>query len=283
MIIDTHSHINFQAFDKDRQKVIKRAADNQAAMIAVGSNYENSRDAVEIANKNKNVFAAVGLHPVHLIEQVFEEEGRRVFGQAQKFDFAAFEELALNVDCKAIGETGLDYYHLSDKIPAADQIKIQKQVFLEHLSLAASQDLPLIVHCRGSKKEPERAYFDLLELLRQAKKKPKGVIHCFSADWRIAGEFLKMDFYLGFTGVITFSESLDLLEVVERTPEKRILAETDCPWITPVPFRGKRNEPGYVEYVIEKIADIRDISYDKAAKITTKNAKRLFDIAISSV
>lgn len=280
MIIDTHAHINFQAFDNDRDEVIKRAMQNKVAMIVVGSNFKTSRKAVEIANQNDLIAAAIGLHPVHLIEQVFEEGGSKVYGKAEEFDFAAFEELAINTDCKAIGETGLDYYHTNADISIDKQKQFQKKVFLEHIKLADSQHLPLILHCRSSKEMPKDAYFDLLQIIEESKMKPKGVLHCFSADWEIADKFLKLGFYIGFTGVITYTDSAQLLDVVRRVPEDRILSETDCPYLTPVPFRGQRNEPIHVEYVVKKIADIRRMDYENAASFTLKNAKRLFNLEI---
>ncbi|MFZ5365618.1 MAG: TatD family hydrolase [Patescibacteria group bacterium] len=282
MIIDTHAHVNFQAFDKDRDEVMNRAAENKTAMILVGANYKSSLKAAEMANKYPNTFAAVGLHPTHLTEQVFEEEGGKIFAKAEKFDLSAFEELALNVDVKAIGECGLDYYHLNPNIPFEEQKKLQKQVFSAHLELAHRQNLPLLLHCRSEKEGSSAAYEDMLSVLRSSRARPRGVLHCFSADWETAKQFLSLGFYLGFNGIITYSKSVDLLEVIRRIPKHRILSETDCPYLTPVPFRGKRNEPIYVEYVIEKIAQVREISYESAAKLTLSNAKKLFHLEIAS-
>lgn len=281
MIVDTHTHLNFQAFDKDRGEVIKRAEKNRVAMMVVGANFKSSRKAVEIAGKNKDIFAAIGLHPTHLVEQVFEEEGSKVISRAENFEMVAFEELALNSDVKAIGECGIDYYHINPDIPLEDQKEIQKKAMNEHIRLANQQKLPLILHCRDSKSVSKAAYNDLYEIIKNSQHKVTGVLHCFSADWSIAKKFLKLGFYLGFTGVITYTKSLEIIDVVRRTPKDRILSETDCPYLTPVPFQGKRNEPIYVEYVIEKIADIRQIDYDEAAKLTSQNAKRLFNLEIA--
>ena len=281
MIVDTHTHLNFQAFDKDRAEVIKRAEKNKVAMMVVGANFKSSRKAVEIANKNSDIFAAIGLHPTHLVEQVFEEDGSKVVSHAEKFEFAAFEQLALNSDVKAIGECGIDYYHVNPDIPIKDQKNLQKQVMNEHIRLASQQKLPLILHCRDSKSVSKTAYIDLYEIIKNSPHKITGVLHCFSADWQIAEKFLELGFYLGFTGAITYTKSLDIIDVVRRAPKDRILSETDCPYLTPVPFQGKRNEPIYVEYVIEKIADIRQIDYEEAAKITFQNAKKLFNLEIS--
>jgi len=281
MIIDTHCHLNFQAFDKDRKEVLKRAEKNKVAMIVVGANFKSSMRAVEIANQNKDVFSSVGLHPTHLVEQVFEEEGSTVRSRAEKFDFSAFEELALNADVKAIGECGIDYYHINPNVPIEEQKELQKKVLHEHIELASKQNSPLILHCRDGKGFSKQAYNDLFDVIKESKKEVRGVLHCFSSDWETAEKFLDLGFYLGFTGIITYTQNLDLLDVVHRTPDDRILSETDCPYLTPVPFQGKRNEPIYVEYVIEKIADIRQIDYDVAAKLTLRNAKRLFNLEIS--
>ncbi len=282
MIVDTHCHLNFQAFDKDRDEVLERADKSGVAMIVVGANFKSSMKAVEIANQNKNVFSSIGLHPTHLIEQMFEEEGSKIRSKAEKFDFSAYEELALNTDVKAIGECGIDYYHINPDVPIEEQKDLQKKVMLEHIDLASKQNLPLILHCRDGKGFSKEAYNDLLEIIIESKKKVHGVLHCFSSDWETAEKFLDLGFYLGFTGIITYTQSLDMLDVVRRTPKDKILSETDCPYLTPIPYQGKRNEPIYVEYVIKKIADIREIDYKTAAKLTLRNAKRLFNLEIGN-
>ncbi|HUT21930.1 MAG TPA: TatD family hydrolase [Candidatus Bipolaricaulota bacterium] len=278
MIIDTHSHVNFKAFDKDRGEVMARAKEKKTAMINVGSNFSTSQKAVELADARPNVFAAIGLHPVHLFEQIFEEEGEKIKTSAENFDFAGFELLAGRSECVAIGETGLDYYHLNSRVSVAEQKETQKNLLIDHLELANGLHLPVILHCRGSQNSPKDAYVDLIEILKKHEVKGLGVLHCFAGDWQVAKEFLDLGFYLGFTGIITYSKSLELLEVVSKMPEDKILSETDCPYLTPAPYRGQRNEPIFVEYIIEKISALRKIEYVEAAELTFQNAKRLFNL-----
>lgn len=280
MLIDTHAHVNFNAYKDDADKVIRQSLENDIWMINVGSQYDTSKRAVEIAGKYKEgVYATVALHPIHLGPSKFidEEEVKftlhqSIFGagfktREEKFEIEKYEELAKNPKVVAIGETGLDYYHADDK-----KIKeLQRQVFRQHLELAHELDKPIIFHCR-------KAYNDLLEILiiHNSSLKPRGVLHCFMGKWSQAEEFLKLGFYLGFDGPITYCRDYD--KVIKNTPLERILVETDCPYLTPVPYRGQRNEPLYVKYVAEKIAEIKGVGFEKVADETTKNARELFRI-----
>jgi len=280
-MIDTHSHLNFQAFKNDYREVIKRSFDNGIkTVVNVGSNFFTSQRAIEIAKEFPGCYAAVGLHPIH----VKDEEFRAV-------DYHSLIRPNVGV-IKAVGEIGLDYFHQPvDK-------NLQKEVFLKHIELASKFDLPVILHCRGDQKNPKDAYQDLLEILqthfpRQSAFKnirvnpcsnphssaPNGVIHCFSSNWQIAQQFLNIKFLIGFTGVITFSNAgSDLLEVVAKTPLDKILIETDCPFLAPQPVRGQRCEPWHVKFTAEKIAEIKGISVEQVVQTTATNAKRLFKI-----
>ncbi|TSC95922.1 MAG: Mg-dependent DNase [Parcubacteria group bacterium Athens1014_10] len=206
-MIDTHSHLNFNAFKKDCAQVIGRSFSNGIkAIINVGSDLETSKRAIELADEFENLYAAIGLHPV--------DTGREVF------DFEIYKKMAGNKKAVAIGETGLDYFHVSDP----KLIVLQKEVFLSHIKLARELDLPLILHCRGNKQEPYKPYYKMLEILKK-EKEIKGVIHCFSADLEIAKNFLELGFYIGFTGVITFAKGFD--EIIKELPSDKILTETD--------------------------------------------------------
>jgi len=278
-MIDTHAHLNFQAFKEDYSEVIKRNFNNGLkAVINIGSNLETSKKAVEISQELGNCFSAIGLHPIHTGEEEFEKE---------KY----VELIKENKDkIKAIGETGLDFYHNQDGK------ELQRKVFCQHVELALEHDLPIILHCRGSKppqpthrcggKDNSRdAYIELLNLLKGAcpvrDEISNGVIHCFSADWLIAQEFLKLGFFIGFTGPITFKNvAPELLQVVEKAPLDRVLLETDCPFLAPEPYRGQRNEPVYVRFIAQKISEIKNITFNQVVTQTTKNAKKLFDINI---
>lgn len=265
-MIDTHAHLNFQAFQNDYPQAIQRALKNNVrSIINVGSNFLTSQKAIKIAKEHNECCAAVGLHPIHV--------------ENENFDIDKYSELVkANIGCvKAIGETGLDFYH-SDK-NKDEQTKVLKQ----HIELARKFDLPLILHCRGSQKNPENAYLKLLAIIKETcpvrDEVSIGVIHCFSSNWRIAQEFLKLGLYVGFTGIITFKNAdKELLDVVKNAPLDRILIETDCPYLSPEPHRGERNEPCYVSFTAQKIAEVKNISLEEIDKITTGNAKKLFKL-----
>lgn len=252
MLIDTHAHLNFNAFSKDRHKIIKKSLADKIWMINVGSNYHTSQKAVCLAEKYKaGVYAAVGLHPIHA------QEG---------FDYKKYKELAAIKKVKAIGETGLDY-----KEEYFSFRQKQAEVFLQQMTLAQEMCLPLIFHCR-------RAHDAMLAIIKQELEKNKtnirGVVHCFTGKWPQAEQYLKMGFYLGFNGII-FKLNLD--QIIKKTPLNRILIETDCPYLTPSPAVG-RNEPAYVRYVMQRIARLKGISEIKTAGQTRLNAKKLFKI-----
>ncbi|PIR94415.1 hypothetical protein COT97_01375 [Candidatus Falkowbacteria bacterium CG10_big_fil_rev_8_21_14_0_10_39_11] len=280
MIFDTHAHVNFVDFKDDHEEVLKRAREKDVVVINVGSQISTSERAVVFAEKFPKTFAAVGLHPVHLQSFEVKEEGMSFQSRAEEFDVDAYELLAAKKQTVAIGECGLDYFHI-DLNGDLEAIKEkQKQVLNQQIDLASKYELPLIFHCRGSKMNPKDAYKDLIRELKKNLPKKRGVIHCFGSDWPVAEEFLELGFYLGFTGVITFDKTGKLAEVVRNIPEAQMLSETDCPYLTPEPYRGKRNEPIYVEYVVQKIAELRNMPYEQAAEITGRNAKNLFGIVV---
>ncbi len=252
MIIDTHAHLNFNAFSKDRHKVIEKSLTDKVWMINVGSNYDTSKKAVCLAEKYKaGVYAAVGLHPIHA---------------RQGWQYKKYKALAQSKKVVAIGETGLDF-----KKEYSGFIEQQKQVFLNQLNLAQELDLPIIFHCRMA----HQAMLKMLEeRLKNKKYKIKGVIHCFTGNWQQAEKYLSMGFYLGFNGIIF---KLNLSNIIKKVPTDKILIETDCPYLTPAPFSG-RNQPLYVKQVLEKIADIKSKRWQSLARQTTLNAKKLFKI-----
>lgn len=273
MLVDTHAHLNFAAFKDDFAETIKRSLDSDTWMINVGSQFSTSQKAAAIAYQcAEGVYAAIGLHPIHLETQVRKEK----IDEKEEFEFTSREEifdpenyrkLAENQKVVAIGEVGLDFFH------SKDNKEKQKEVFRQQIKLAAELDLPLIVHCR-------EANTDVIEILQEAKKiykeKLRGVIHCFSGGLPEAKKYIALEFLLGFNGIITFARDYD--EVISKIGLKHMIVETDCPYLTPPPYRGKRNEPVYVKYVAEKIAQIKQISVSKVAEITTKNARKLFNI-----
>ncbi len=252
MYIDTHTHLNFKAFNIDWEQVAERAhAKNVKAIINIGSDFKTSEKAVEIAKKVPFLYAAVGLHPIHVKDEDFDEE--------------KFEKLIKNKKVVAIGETGLDYYY--DK----SNSELQKEVFEKSLKMAMATSKPVILHSRDASE-------DVLSILLGQRPEPKGVMHCFQEDWYFAKIILGMGLYISFTGLITFTKNYKTFEVIKNIPLERIMIETDCPFMTPEPYRGKRNEPAYVVEVAKKIAEIKKIPLEKVAEITTKNAKVLFKL-----
>lgn len=267
MLIDTHSHLNFNSFKDDAHKVIERCLAEDVWMINVGSNLITSRRALELAQAyEKGVYASVGLHPINLNTGLIKVRPEADDFFEKEFVYNEYKELARNSKVVAIGETGLDYWTKpKSKVKQAEFKKKQKDLFLQQLKLAKELNLPVIIHCR-------MAFDDLLEVLNE--KTFKGVIHCFTGTWEQAEKLMKLGFHLGFNGIIF---KLDLNEVIKKTPLERILIETDCPYLTP-PMKIGRNEPGYIEDVVQRIAEIRGEGFEEIARASSKNAQKLFGI-----
>lgn len=283
MFIDTHAHVNFAAFKDDADEVIRRSLDNNTWMILVGSESRTSARALQFANKyERGVYAAIGLHPVHLQEGLIdnsEEENSYSFvSRFEDFDYGVYEKLAKFEKVVAIGEIGLDYYHLDPTKDVTAVKKKQQEVFAQQLLLARNLDLPVIIHCR-------QAHDDLLMILREFKKeygyiiptdRPWGVIHCFSGDEDLAWKYFELGLLISFTGLITFSQQWD--SVIRKMPLEKIMIETDTPYMTPEPYRGQRNEPILVQYVAKRIAEIKNLKIEKVAEITSATARNFFRI-----
>jgi TatD DNase family protein len=254
LIIDSHAHLNFKAFEKDLEEVMERTLDNDIWVVNVGSQYETSFKAVEIALKHQEgVYASVGLHPIH------------TYGESKEvFDYQRYRELASSKKVVAIGETGLDYFFRFKKDKEQSK-ENQKKVFLEHLRLAQEMNLPVIIHCR-------MAHSDLIEILNDLS--VRGVIHCFTGNYQEAQQYLNKGLFLGFTGIIF---KLDMERVIKEAPLDRILIETDCPYLSP-PGREERNEPLYIKDTAQEIARIKKISYQQVVEATTGNARKMFNI-----
>jgi len=274
---DAHTHIQFAVFEKDYQKVIKRALEKGVGMINVGTQKDTSLRAVEIAYEfeAEPVYAAVGLHPLHTTYnshydiQELGQKTKSFVSEGEEFDYKYYKELALNPKILAIGECGLDYFRITDE----KLKKKQKEVFIKQIELAFDVEKPLMIHCRN-------AFNDLIEILsvmsHKLLTKDAGVIHFFSGTEEDARKLLEMGFSFTFGGVITFSRDYD--EIIKMIPLDRILSETDAPYVTPVPYRGKRNEPLYVIEVVKKIAAIKDINLELVQRQILLNTKRIFKI-----
>lgn len=252
-IFDTHAHYDTDVFDEDRNKVIEDLKKNGViGVLNCGSDLYGARKSVELSKEYDMFYAAVGIHP-ESAENLTEDTLKEI------------RELANNSKVKAIGEIGLDYYW--EENPNRE---IQKDAFRKQMNLAEELQLPVVIHDRDAHK-------DTLEIIKEF---PNviGVIHCFSGSVEFAKECIKLGYYIGFTGVLTFKNAKKLVEVCKEIPLDRILVETDCPYMTPVPFRGKRNQSNYIEYIIDKISEIRGISEKEINNILLKNTKELFKI-----
>lgn len=273
MLFDTHSHINFSAFKDDADEVIKRSLKAGVFMINAGSQYSTSRMAVKIAERYKDgVWAAVGLHPIHI--KITQSAKRKAQNEnendQEEFDYEKYLELARNPKVVAIGEMGLDYYHIEEGNGVEEVKKRQKEVFLEGIKLANAVQKPMIIHCR-------EAYAELLEILKNNPIDKKGVIHCFVGSLKTAEKFIELGYKIGLNGIITYSASYDKL--IRNISLNDIVLETDCPYLTPAPLsKVERNEPANVKYVAEKIAQIREESVEKVVEITTKNVLAVFSV-----
>jgi TatD DNase family protein len=259
-MIDTHAHLDFPQFDKDRKKVIGDFFKNGGrAIINIGVDKERNEKTLSIARENENIFAVLGFHPETEKETTIQE-----------IDDFLLEKAKNNPKVKAIGEIGLDYFHTKNNEKRA----WQKKIFKKQLKIAKQLGLPVVIHCRD-------AYQDLLEIISSTNFwEMKMVVHCFCGDLKITERFLKFsNLKFSFTGNLTFLKKNDeLLKVVKKIPLEKIMVETDCPFLAPVPNRGKRNESGYVQYVIQKIAEIKNLDYREVEKITDKNAINFFKL-----
>jgi len=282
MYIDTHCHLNFNDYKEDALEIAKKTLLADTEMIVVGSMLRTSARAVDFAEKfSKGVYSAIGLHPCHLINQVVENEK----DEDDKYKFIAQAEVYKEEDYQklidssnkvvAIGEIGLEYFRLPGDKKELDRIKeLQRQVFKQQLNLAKKNNLPIIIHCR-------EAHDDLYSILYDfvIEKKPLedwGVIHCFSGDYELAKKYNSLGLKISFTGLITFANQWD--EVIKKIPLEKIMVETDSPYLSPIPYRGKRNEPLNVKEVVKKIAELKGLRVEEVAKTTYNNAKKLFKI-----
>lgn len=254
MIFDTHAHYDDEAFDEDRNELLKSMHSQGVDFIVnVGASMDSTKKTLALAKEYSFIYAAIGVHPSET-EGLFEDDMQWIKSKA------AYEKVV------AIGEIGLDYYW---KEPDES---VQKKWFERQLQIAGEVKLPVIIHSRDAAKDT----YEILKEWRQDL--TRGVIHCFSYSKEMAREYLNMDFYFGIGGVLTFKNAKKLIEVVEYVPMNRILLETDCPYLAPEPYRGKRNQSGYIDYVAQKISQIKKISKEEVLAQTMKNAKEFYEI-----
>jgi len=257
-LIDTHAHLDVSAFDEDRTEAISRASEvGVGSMITVGTDLESSRKAIELSERHLGVHAAVGIHP-HDAAMIDET------------NIAALSELARHPAVVAIGETGLDYYR--DYSPKESQIKGLKW----HLALASEMDLPVIIHCRQAEEEMLGLLRSWVSDCQDKGRECRAVIHCFNGDATAAREYLDMGFYLALGAYVGYPSSAGMHDVFRSIPGNKLLLETDCPFLPPQTYRGKRNEPAYLPLTLQALTEIRQELDEDIAAATTQNAQRLF-------
>lgn len=252
MYFDTHAHYTDESFDPDRDETIKAVFESGVELIMnASSDYESSKKSLELAEKYPFIYAAVGWHPHEA--KTFSENSEKILRQ-----WCALPKV------RAIGEIGLDYYYdLSER-------EVQREVFIRQMELASELKMPVVIHDRD-------AHAECMEIIRRFPE-VKGEFHCYSGSAEMAREILNMGWYLGFTGAITFKNARKALEVIEMCPSDRILIETDCPYLTPVPHRGKRNDSRNLPYMAQMVAEIKGISIEEAAEMTSRNGRKFFGI-----
>ncbi len=280
-LIDTHCHLHFPAYDADRDDVLGRMREKGIAAITVGTNVTTSKSGVAFAEQHPDIFATIGYHPEHLTSSYMDDQEPH---DEDAYSIDAIAEIAKSGSKKivAIGETGLDFFRIDKDRDEQEATQLQEFALRDHIHLADELDLPLVIHCRD-------AFRKLATIIQDEQGKGKkvcGVIHCFTGTWEEAKPLLDLGFYLSFTGIITFPPKKDedpergIHRTIEQMPMDRLLVETDAPWLTPLPHRGKRNEPTYVEHVAAKVADLRRMQTDEVTEQTTENARSCFQLDI---
>ncbi len=278
MLIDTHAHLNFSAFDKDRDKVIKKCLDNNVWVVNVGTNLKTSREVIEIAQKyEKGIYASIGLHPINLETGLVKmradvNEKKSI---EEDFDYETYKNLAQSKKIVAIGEIGLDYYWKPKTKKKKELFKDkQRELLLQQLKLAKELDLPVIFHCRMANHDLFRILSDNPDL-----RPKKAVAHSFVGTVDDIKKHLDLGYYIGFNGIIFKNiENIDFEKVIKITPLDKILIETDCPYLAPPQVQTKRNEPIFVKYIAKEIAKIKNLNFEQLVEATTKNAREFFNI-----
>lgn len=274
-LVDTHSHLHFPDYDADRGAVLERMREKDVWTITIGTTIGTSAGAAAFADATEGVWAAAGYHPEHFTSDFTYagEEDKGTYSIGAIRDIAAGSKKIV-----AIGETGLDFYRMEDVADPEEGKRTQERAFREHLALAAELDLPVIIHCRDALDR----LAEVLQDERSSGRRIRGVVHCFTGTWKEAKPLLDLGVFLSFTGIVTFPPKKNgdperhVHRVIERMPADRILLETDAPFLAPVPHRGERNEPVFVEFVGQTVARLRGMEYEDVARETTENAVGLF-------
>ncbi len=285
---DAHTHVQFKAFDSDYKEVVKRAGDAGVGMVNVGTQKDTSHRALELAREYDNLYAAVGLHPIHTSESYHDTEelgdspeAKGFTSRGEDFDYEYYKKLALDERVVAIGECGLDYFRVEDG--ESETKERQRRAFAEQVKLARDVGKPLMIHARSSAGTDD-AYEDLLSILKEAGFPGKVIFHFYAGSLPMAEKLLGAPYggetYFTFGGVVTFVRDYD--KIIKMIPPDKILSETDAPYVAPVPYRGKRNEPVYVIEVVKKLTEIKNILEEEMRMQILKNVEAVFGINLSS-
>ncbi|MFA5210873.1 MAG: TatD family hydrolase [Patescibacteria group bacterium] len=281
MLFDSHSHLQFKIFF-DKPEVVKKCLEKNMLVNLVGTNYDTSKKAVDLAEKYENFYASIGLHPIHLFAEKIDEEESSFISHEEDFIETNYQELLKTNKVIAIGECGIDLYHLPQNISKDKVLAKQKEILLKQVEFALANNLPMVLHVRDGKEETGEAYDILYNVLKKYKNL-KAVVHCFSGNYFQAKKFLDLGFYLGFTGIITFpakktdpKPQKELLEVLEKIDLNKILIETDSPYLAPQKYRGQICEPWMVEETLNFIAEKRKITVKELEEILDQNRLKLF-------
>lgn len=269
--LDAHTHVQFPVYDEDRDMVLARAREAGVRMVNVGTTRKTSEAAVALARAYPDLcYATIGIHPSHASSSGYVDPNERASGGEETFDASAYGKIAAEQSVVAIGECGLDYFRVNDAVTKQKQ----QNLFLAHMKFAHEERKPLMIHCRA-------AFPDLIQLLvthyRLLLPGNPGIIHFFTGTEEEARDLMGLGFSFTFGGVITFTRDYD--DVIRIIPVDRILSETDAPYVTPAPYRGKRNEPSYVTEVVKKLAELKGLSVNDMAARIRENAKRIFGIS----
>ena len=276
---DAHGHPNFVAYKDDRDEVIKRALDSGVWMTVVGTQQDTSKEAVELAESYpEGVYAIVGLHPIHTNKSFHDEKklgegGKEFTSRGEEFNTTIYRSIAKSPKVVAIGECGLDFFRIENK-----ELRIKQEgAFKKQIELAIEVNKPLMLHLRNG--SGISAYDEAYKILKTYNQQlTTGDLHFFAGNWDEAKPFLDLGFNFSFTGVITFTHDYD--EIIKKLPLERIMAETDCPYVSPTPYRGKRNEPKYVEEVVKAIARIRSEDFEKVRDTILQNTLTFFCLEV---
>ena len=258
MFFDNHAHLDDEKFEVDREEIIEKIHNEKVSFISAGYSLEGSKKAIELSKKYDFIYATCGISPNDIPQS--EDE---LWKMLEEIEVLAKE----NSKVLAIGEIGLDYYWEKDE----KMRELQRKAFIEQISLANKLSLPIVIHTR-------EAVMDTLKILKENNVKNKGVFHCCPLNRELVKEGLKLGFYISFAGPVTFKNSKNANEIIEMVPNDKMLIETDSPYLSPEPLRGRRNDPRNVKYIAKKIAEIKGISVDKVAEITYNNAKKIYKI-----